>query len=129
MSAGASKHQAINVIGTPLQPCCHDPVTGFYRDGYCHTGELDQGKHVVCAEMTVDFLRFSQQRGNDLSTPRPEFDFPGLAPGDCWCVCLDRWLEAYHAGVAPPVRLESTHFNALEKATLEMLRYPSGVRS
>lgn len=129
MGTATSHKQAINVIGTPLQPCCFTPKTGFYRDGYCHTGPLDQGKHVVCAEMTEVFLAYSQQKGNDLCTPRPEFDFPGLVPGDHWCLCLDRWLEAYQAGVAPPVKLESTHFNALEKATLEMLRNPSGVRS
>lgn len=129
MSRQQNASGAINVMGTPLKPCCFEPTTGFMRDGYCHTGPMDAGKHVICAEMTEEFLRYSQRQGNDLSTPRPEFDFPGLVPGDHWCLCLDRWLEAYHAGMAPPVRLESTHFNALEKATLDMLRNPSGVSS
>lgn len=117
-----SKLGAINVMGTPLKPCCQDPITGFYRDGFCHTGPEDQGRHVICTIMTEDFLLFSQIQGNDLSTPRPEFAFPGLKPGDHWCLCANRWREAYEAGVAPPVRMESTHFNALSVVTLDMLR-------
>lgn len=122
MSKITSAQQAINVMGSPLQPCCMEPKTGFYRDGFCHTGPEDQGRHVVCTTMTKDFLLFSKIQGNDLSTPRPEFDFPGLQPGDHWCLCANRWREAYEAGVAPPVRLASTHFNALSVVTLEMLR-------
>lgn len=128
-STTTSSQQSINVMGTPLQSCCTAPRTGFFRDGFCHTGPMDQGKHVVCAQVTDEFLQYSRQRGNDLSTPRPEFDFPGLVAGDHWCLCVDRWLEAYHAGVAPPVRLEATHFNALEVVTIDMLRKPSGVNS
>lgn len=124
-----SSSGAINVMGTPLQSCCFEPRTGFYRDGFCHTGPDDFGQHLVCAQMTDEFLSFAQQHGNDLVTPRPDADFPGLKAGDHWCLCLDRWLEAYQAGVAPPVKLESTHFNALEKVTLDMLRNSSGVSS
>ncbi|OHV09981.1 DUF2237 family protein [Kushneria phosphatilytica] len=114
--------RAFNVLGEPLQECCHDPVTGFYRDGFCHTGSEDAGEHVVCAVMTESFLSYSRSRGNDLSTPRPEFGFAGLAPGDVWCLCLQRWSEAFRAGVAPPVRLEATHEKALERVPLETLR-------
>ena len=102
-----------NVLGTELQACCTDPMTGFYRDGLCRTGELDSGRHVVCAVMTDEFLTFSKARGNDLITPLPAYDFPGLKAGDGWCLCALRWKEAYEAGVAPPVRLESTHEKAL----------------
>lgn len=110
-----------NVLGTALQPCCTDPVTGYYRDGYCRTGPGDMGVHVVCAEMTAPFLEFTRSRGNDLTTPVPEHDFPGLRPGDRWCLCAQRWQEAYRANVAPPVVLEATHFGALEYADLEAL--------
>ena len=112
---------ATNVFGTPLQACCHDPMTGFYRDGYCRTGPDDKGLHTVCAVVTAEFLAFSRARGNDLSTPRPEYDFPGLQPGDAWCVCVQRWVEAFEAGVAPPVRLAATHISALEFVALETL--------
>ena len=105
---------AKNVLGTPLQMCCMDPLTGFYRDGHCKTGPTDYGTHVVCARMTEDFLAFTKARGNDLSTPRPEYRFPGLKPGDHWCLCALRWKEALEAGVAPPVVLESTHEKALK---------------
>ena len=108
------KALALNVLGQPLQPCCNDPLTGFYRDGYCHTGPDDLGQHTVCAQVTEAFLQFSKEAGNDLSTPRPEYNFPGLMPGDRWCVCAARWQEALDAGVAAPIILESTHQNALQ---------------
>lgn len=111
-----------NVLGEPLAPCCTDPMTGFYRDGYCRTGMGDDGVHTVCAEMTSEFLEFSRERGNDLSTPMPQFDFPGLVPGDRWCLCAARWKEAYDAGYAPPVILRSCHISSLEFATLEELQ-------
>lgn len=103
-----------NVLATPLQPCCTDPMTGFYRTGTCQTGPRDTGSHVVCAIMTEEFLSYTKAQGNDLSTPRPEYDFPGLKPGDGWCLCALRWKEAYDAGVAPPVKLEATHEAALK---------------
>jgi uncharacterized protein (DUF2237 family) len=113
---------ARNVLGEPLEPCCLDPVTGFYRDGYCNTGAGDFGIHVVCALMTEEFLEFSRERGNDLSTPVLAFDFPGLKPGDRWCLCASRWKEAFEAGVAPPVVLAATHISALEFVELEDLK-------
>lgn len=112
---------AKNVLGTPLQICSEDPVTGFFRTGCCETGGEDLGLHLVCAEMTAEFLEFSLRRGNDLSTPNPEFRFPGLKPGDRWCLCVQRWKEALLAGVAPQVALESTHISALEFVELEQL--------
>jgi uncharacterized protein (DUF2237 family) len=111
-----------NVLGTELQCCCREPMTGFYRDGYCRTGADDRGLHTVCAVMTADFLEFSQAQGNDLSTPMPEYDFPGLEPGDKWCLCVTRWKEALDAGCAPQVVLEATHQSALEFVDLEDLR-------
>jgi len=111
-----------NVLGDDLRPCCTDPMTGFYRDGSCRTGPDDHGTHVVCAEMTADFLAFTQSRGNDLSTPRPMYDFPGLTPGDRWCLCVDRWKEALDADVAPPVLLDATHEKALQTVDLDTLR-------
>ena len=110
-----------NVLGGRLDPCSHDPVTGFFRDGCCHTGPQDRGLHTVCAVMTDDFLEFSKSKGNDLSTPRPEFNFPGLKEGDRWCLCALRWKEAYDAGVAPKVHLESCHLNSLNFVTKEQL--------
>lgn len=110
-----------NVLGTPLGMCCSNPMTGFYRDGYCKTGEEDRGTHVVCAQMTQEFLDFTLSRGNDLSTPRPNYLFPGLKPGDKWCLCALRWKEAFEANCAPPVVLESTHEEALECIKLEDL--------
>lgn len=98
-----------NVFGEPIEPCGLDPLTGFFRDGRCNTGAADRGRHVVCAKMTAEFLEFSAQMGNDLVTPRPEAGFPGLSPGDRWCLCAARWLEAFEAGVAPPVFLRATH--------------------
>jgi uncharacterized protein len=113
--------QAMNVLGGALQSCCTNPTTGFYRDGYCHTGPEDLGVHVVCTQVTAEFLTFSRERGNDLSTPHPEFHFPGLQPGDRWCICADRWQEALDAGQAPPVVLAATHVAALEFIDLEDL--------
>ena len=104
----------LNVLGTDLVPCSHDPLTGFYRDGCCHTDSDDLGKHIICAEMTKDFLDFSASVGNDLTTPKPEMRFPGLVPGDKWCLSAERWQQALEAGVAPPVMLASTHMLAIE---------------
>lgn len=112
---------ALNVLGTELLPCSYDPLTGYYRDGCCNTGDDDGGAHVVCVKVTADFLAFSQARGNDLSTPRPEYRFRGLKPGDRWCLCVARWQEAEAAGVAPPVVLEATHKRALEHVSLAAL--------
>jgi uncharacterized protein len=103
-----------NIFGESLIPCCTKPVTGFYRDGFCRTNEEDNGKHVVCAIVTAEFLQFSKNQGNDLSTPRPEYLFPGLIPGDKWCLCALRWQEAFEAGCAPKVLLEATDERALE---------------
>jgi uncharacterized protein (DUF2237 family) len=111
----------VNVLGGDLEPCSFDPVTGFHRDGYCRTGSGDLGMHVVCAVMTEEFLEFTRSRGNDLVTPQPEWMFPGLEPGDRWCVVAARWQEALEAGVAPPVVLEATHASALEFVSLDDL--------
>jgi len=116
------EESARNVLGGELAPCSGDPVTGFYRNGCCETGPEDTGQHTVCAVMTEAFLRFSLGAGNDLSTPRPEFDFPGLRPGDRWCVCAPRWKEALDAGAAPRVVLESTHEEVLAIAPLGVLK-------
>ena len=113
--------QSLNVFGQPLELCCDSPKTGFYRDGFCNTGSIDLGTHVVCAEMTKEFLDYTKSKGNDLSTPNPIYDFPGLKPGDCWCLCALRWKEAYEAGVAPKVKLEATHDKALEYLTIDQL--------
>lgn len=113
---------AKNVLGTELETCSTDPMTGFYRDGCCNTGRDDMGLHLVCTEVTAEFLDFSQQAGNDLSTPVPEWGFPGLQPGDRWCVCVERWKQAYDAGYAAPVVLEATHISALEFVSLEELQ-------
>ena len=110
-----------NVLGKKLQVCCLNPLTGFYRDGQCRTGPGDTGTHVVCAVMTAEFLEYTRSRGNDLSTPLPYFNFPGLRPGDQWCLCATRWREAYHAGVAPPVILEATDEKALNIVKFEWL--------
>lgn len=110
-----------NVLGGELACCCQNPMTGFYRDGHCHTGPNDYGRHVVCAEMTDAFLTFTRRQGNDLSTPAPAYGFPGLKPGDRWCLCAGRWQEALDAGVAPPVILEATHAKALETVSLDAL--------
>jgi uncharacterized protein (DUF2237 family) len=112
---------AKNVLNKPLRTCCRDPITGFYRNGKCDTGPGDDGLHVVCAKMTAEFLKFSRSRGNDLSTPHPEAGFPGLKPGDRWCLCAARWKEAMEAGAAPPVMLAGTHMSALEFVSLDEL--------
>jgi uncharacterized protein (DUF2237 family) len=111
----------LNVLGGPLLACSYDPLTGFFRDGCCETGVDDVGSHTGCARVTADFLAFSRSRGNDLSTPRPEYRFKGLVEGDRWCLCAARWLEAYEAGMAPPVVLESTHEMALRIVPLQAL--------
>lgn len=113
---------ALNVLGTALQSCSFDPLTGYLRDGCCNTHAHDHGTHVVCAKVTAEFLEFSLQRGNDLSTPQPQYRFRGLQPGDRWCLCVNRWLEAWQAGVAPPVHLEATHAKALQSVSLEVLQ-------
>jgi hypothetical protein len=115
--------EARNVLGGLLQVCSVAPMTGFGRDGVCHTGPQDLGSHTVCARMTEAFLDYSLQQGNDLVTPMPEYDFPGLRPGDHWCVCAARWLEAAEAGVAPPVILDATHERALREVALADLEY------
>lgn len=111
----------LNVVGGTLLTCSETPLTGFYRNGCCSTGSEDLGNHTVCAVMTDAFLEFSRMAGNDLSTPRLEWGFPGLVAGDSWCVCASRWLEAYHAGCAPPVVLGATHARALEIVPIELL--------
>lgn len=113
---------SVNVLGEELKPCSLDPVTGFFRNGCCDTSDQDHGSHTICAIMTAEFLEFSKASGNDLSTPRPEFGFAGLKPGDQWCLCAARWVEAFEADKAPKVRLSSTHQKALEVARLEDLR-------
>ncbi len=110
-----------NVVGGTLLPCSNEPMTGFFRDGCCSTGPEDLGSHTVCAVMTEGFLAFSRETGNDLSTPRPEWGFPGLQPDDRWCVCAARWLEAHAAGVATPVILGATHERALEVVPIDAL--------
>jgi uncharacterized protein len=112
----------LNVLGTALLPCSYDPLTGWFRDGCCHVNAQDGGSHVICARLTLEFLNHQMERGNDLITPRPELRFPGLKPGDRWCVCALRWREAYEAGYAPPVVLESTHARALEYVLMDWLR-------
>lgn len=120
--SGPGGRRARNVLGGELSPCSHDPLTGFFRDGCCHTDATDIGRHVVCARVTDDFLRYSVAQGNDLVTPRPEYGFPGLKDGDQWCLCATRWLEAQEAGVAPPVVLAATHLSALELIPLDLLK-------
>ncbi|RIK40535.1 MAG: DUF2237 domain-containing protein [Chloroflexi bacterium] len=120
-AGAAAVRAARNVLGGTLRECSRAPLTGFYRNGCCDTGPEDQGLHVVCAEMTAEFLAFSQRRGNDLTTPMPEYGFPGLQPGDRWCLCAARWQEALEAGVAPPVYLQATHEAALAVVRLDDL--------
>jgi hypothetical protein len=112
---------AKNVLGTWLQTCSTEPMTGWFRDGCCRTDEHDRGSHTVCCEVTREFLDFSRRQGNDLSTPRPEYGFPGLRPGDSWCLCASRWLEAWRAGCAPTVVLEATHERALDIVPMDAL--------
>ena len=114
--------QSVNVLGERLETCSTHPMTGFFRNGCCDTSPLDGGSHTVCAVMTAEFLAFSKARGNDLSTPRPEFGFPGLRPGDRWCLCAARFLEAYESGQAPRVVLRATHRRALEIVPMDALR-------
>jgi uncharacterized protein len=111
-----------NVLGQDLRSCCTSPMTGFYRDGFCRTGPDDHGVHTVCVILNQEFLVFSKGRGNDLSTPLPEYGFPGLKPGDKWCLCAGRWKEAYEDGFAPPIILESTHSSILELVPLAVLK-------
>lgn len=112
----------LNVLGEPLLPCSEEPMTGFFRDGCCNTAPEDLGRHVVCVRVTADFLAYSKSRGNDLSTPAPEFGFPGLQPGDQWCLCAARWQEALQAGKAPKVVLQATHAAALKIVKLADLK-------
>lgn len=126
---GGSGGGARNVLGGLLASCSTDPLTGFYRDGCCNTGAEDMGRHLVCAEMTTEFLAFSKARGNDLSTPRPEYRFPGLKAGDRWCLCALRWVEAWKAGVAPKLDLDATHASALRFAPLDVLQQHALPRS
>lgn len=117
----------VNVLGDPLEPCSSDPMTGFFRDGHCNTCDRDQGSHTVCAVMTGEFLALSKYLGNDLSTPRPEFGFPGLKPGDRWCLCAGRFLQAVEENCAPRIHLAATHRRALDIVPLDVLRnYAAG---
>ena len=111
-----------NVLGTKLLSCSQDPITGFFRDGCCNTDYSDTGLHTVCVELTQDFLEYSKQQGNDLLTPRPEYNFPGLKAGNHWCLCAGRWLEAYKAGKAPKVNLQATHEETLALIPLDILK-------
>ncbi len=121
MASAPQTAPAKNVLGQPLEPCGYDPMTGFYRDGCCNTGPNDLGVHTVCCIVNADFLATSARLGNDLSTPMPQYGFPGLQPGDRWCVCAGRWLQAYKAGAPCPVVLEATHENTLEVVPFETL--------
>ena len=112
----------LNVYGEPIAECCSRPMTGFYRNGSCDTGPEDVGVHSVCVRVTAEFLEYSSSRGNDLSTPMPAYGFPGLKPGDCWCLCAERWKEALADGMAPPVKLPATHAKTLEYVPLEALK-------
>lgn len=116
------KHDSLNVYEEPLETCCEDPMTGFFRDGCCNTTDEDLGFHTVCVELTDDFLNFSKRMGNDLITPQPAFNFPGLKAGDRWCLCASRWLQAHQAGVAPRVHIRSTHKRTLEIVELKLLK-------
>ena len=114
--------EAVNVLGEPLQLCGDNPVTGFFRDGYCNTCKVDFGSHTVCIQATKEFLMFSKSKGNDLSTPIPEYGFEGVRPGDSWCLCAARWWEAYQEDMAPKIHLTRTHRRALEVIPLDVLR-------
>ncbi|WOX04197.1 DUF2237 family protein [Microbulbifer pacificus] len=122
MAITMEMHESKNVFGDPLIPCSSDPLTGFFRDGCCNTNDQDLGSHTVCVQVSEEFLNFSRERGNDLSTPVEEFGFPGLNPGDRWCLCAARWLEAQQAEMAPRVYLQRTHQRALEIVPLALLR-------
>lgn len=121
-SSGRRRRATRNVLGEPLETCSANPITGFYRDGCCNTGVEDVGSHTVCVVATAEFLDFSRSRGNDLSTPLPEYGFPGLKPGDRWCLCAPRWQEAFEAGQAPRVVLRATHEGALNYCSLADLK-------
>lgn len=116
------KDPSLNVLGGPLEPCSTEPLTGFFRDGHCNTCAEDRGSHTVCAVMTAEFLAYSKYVGNDLSTPRPEFQFPGLKPGDRWCLCAARFAQAHDEGCAPQLDLAATHARALDVLPIEVLR-------
>ena len=117
-----AREESVNVFGETLESCSDNPMTGFFRDGCCNTSAQDAGSHTVCVALTREFLEYSRFRGNDLSTPMPQYGFPGLQPGDLWCLCAARWLEAYHQGMAPKVYLRRTHLRALDIVPLELLR-------
>ncbi|MCK8521316.1 DUF2237 domain-containing protein [Aquimarina sp. D1M17] len=119
----------LNVLGTPLQSCCYEPLTGYFRDGYCRTNATDTGTHIVCAIVTDEFLEYTKEQGNDLSTPIPYWNFPGLSPGDKWCLCISRWLEAEKVGKAPQINLAATHQKALQFVPLETLKKYSHISS
>ena len=111
----------LNVLGESMASCCYAPITGYFRNGFCHTATTDLGQHTMCAQMTAEFLNFSQKVGNDLITPLPEVDFPGLEPGDFWCICVTRWVEAYQAGIAPPIKIQACHQAVLSYVPLDVL--------
>ncbi|MBT8410523.1 MAG: DUF2237 domain-containing protein [Octadecabacter sp.] len=122
------KDPSLNVLGEPLQTCSTDPLTGYFRNGACDTCAQDQGSHTVCAVLTAEFLAFSKYVGNDLSTPRPEYNFPGLNPGDSWCLCAARFLQAHDEGCAPQVNLSATHQRALDIVPLDVLEQYKAIR-
>ena len=111
-----------NVFGEEIETCCESPITGFFRDGFCHTDDTDEGVHTICVSMTEDFLEFSKSKGNDLSTPRPEFNFPGLKEGDGWCLCAERWVEAYEVSMAPKLYIKKTNLRTLDIVPLGILK-------
>ena len=111
-----------NILGEEIESCCENPITGYFRDGFCHTHERDEGVHTVCVKMTEEFLNFSKSRGNDLSTPRPDFNFPGVKVGDSWCLCAERWVEAYELGMAPYLYIKQTNIKTLDIVSLEVLK-------
>ena len=111
-----------NVLGEEIETCCESPITGFFRDGFCHTDDTDEGVHTVCVSMTKDFLEFSKSKGNDLSTPRPEFNFPGLKEGDSWCLCAERWAEANEVSMAPKLYIKRTNLRTLDIVPLDILK-------
>lgn len=123
------ENDALNIYGQPLGSCCTDPMTGFYRNGFCQTGRDDYGTHIACAVVTNEFLEYSKAQGNDLITPNSNYHFPGLKPGDKWCLCITRWLEAVKEGVAPPLDLQATHQNALQYCSKDLLELYSVSRS
>jgi len=114
--------QQVNIFDEPIEECCSNPITGFFRDGFCHTDEIDRGLHIVCSLINDEFLDFSKSRGNDLSTPRPEFNFPGLKAGDSWCVCAERWKEAYEHGFAPKIFLKKTNKKTTSIIDIKILK-------